>query len=93
MPTGRVWASSAVINGILYVVGGNYGAGTDLAAVEAYDPTTDTWTTKASMPTIRSMATAQVINGILYVAGGTDANGNDFSLRSRVRPVNRYLDN
>ncbi len=79
MPTARARTGAAVINGILYVVGGGYNFapfvfGGCLATVEAYDPATDTWTTKAPMPSARmGMATA-VINGILYAAGGATAN-------------------
>jgi hypothetical protein len=38
---------AGVVNGILYAVGGAQGGG-DLNTLEAYDPTTDTWTLKAS---------------------------------------------
>jgi len=41
-----------------------------LKAVEAFDPATDTWITKASMPTPRYDLTAGVIKGILYAVGG-----------------------
>jgi len=69
MPTPRGQLGVAVINGILYAVGGYNGG--PLSTVEAYDPTTDTWTTKASMPTARSGFAVGVINGILYAAAGT----------------------
>jgi N-acetylneuraminic acid mutarotase len=38
--------------------------------VEEYDPSTDTWTTKADMPTARAYAGASVVNGKIYVIGG-----------------------
>jgi hypothetical protein len=80
MPTPRLGASAGVINGILYVIGGYSNAGPPntgpyLAAVEAYDPTTNTWTTKAPMPTPRENAVSGVVNGILYVAGGNLVHG------------------
>jgi len=82
MPTPRFSASAGVINGTLYVVGGYSNAGIIppntspyLATVEAYDPTTNTWTTKAPMPTPRENAVSGVVNGILYVAGGNLVHG------------------
>jgi N-acetylneuraminic acid mutarotase len=41
-----------------------------LNTLEAYDPSTDTWTTKAPMPTARSGLSASVIGGKLYAVGG-----------------------
>jgi N-acetylneuraminic acid mutarotase len=38
--------------------------------VEAYDPSTDTWTTKAKAPGPRYQDAGVVLNGLLYVVGG-----------------------
>jgi N-acetylneuraminic acid mutarotase len=38
--------------------------------VEAYDPATNTWTTKAPMPTARWELGSGVVDGILYAIGG-----------------------
>ena len=38
--------------------------------VEAYDPASSSWSTKASMPTATSSQSAAVQNGIIYVIGG-----------------------
>jgi N-acetylneuraminic acid mutarotase len=74
MPTGRADAVAGVVNGILYVAGGvgcpDIGCGWDLDTVEAYDPVTNAWKTKAAMPTKRMSPAAGVINGVLYVVGG-----------------------
>jgi N-acetylneuraminic acid mutarotase len=40
--------------------------------VEAYDPVTNTWSTKASMPTARNGLRAEVLDGKLYAVGGHD---------------------
>src|SRR2546430_17672907 len=47
---------SGAINGKLYAVGGesNIPTPTIVGSVEAYDPVTDLWTTKAAMPTARA---------------------------------------
>lgn len=41
-----------------------------LKTVEVYDPSTDTWTTKAPMPTGRRQLAASVVNGKIYAIGG-----------------------
>jgi len=47
------------------------GANVELAKVEAYDPTTDTWNTAlADMPTARAGSFVGVVNNIIYVIGG-----------------------
>jgi len=60
-----------VVNGILYAVGGSSQKG----IVEAYDPATDSWTTKASMRSIRSGLGVSVVNGLLYAIGGVPTPG------------------
>jgi N-acetylneuraminic acid mutarotase len=73
MPTPRIGFRVGVLNGLLYVVGGD-NAGT----VEAYDPVTDTWVTKQHMLTVRSGFDVGVVNGMLYAVGG--ATGSDVAL-------------
>ena len=78
MSIGREGPAAGVINGVLYVAGGVVGGtngGTALTALEAYDPVSNTWTTKAPMPTARGGAAAGVINGVLYVVGGITGGG------------------
>jgi hypothetical protein len=68
MPTARTTGATAVVNNILYAIGGS--ASNILSTVEAYDPSTDTWSTKASMPTGLNSTYAVVENGIIFVIGG-----------------------
>src|ERR1044071_5718360 len=79
MPTPRSHLAIGEVNGILYAVGGykNRTCCPDpfIATVEAYDPLTDTWTSKASMPTARGDFGVGVINGVLYAVGGQDSSG------------------
>ena len=78
IPTARMAAGAAAITGKLYVFGGcgrnsegNHDCRVGTTNVlEAYDPRTDSWSTKAPMPTARSAVTAAVIGGKLYVTGG-----------------------
>jgi Kelch motif len=60
--------AGGVINGKFYVAGGsnNFGGGPDVAALDRYDPATDTWTTLAPLPTAGS-ARGAVIQGKLFV--------------------------
>src|SRR6266550_4402280 len=73
MPTAREGAGVAVVNSVLYAVGGYNTSNGYLATVEAYDPATNTWTTKAPMPTARSGLGVGVVNGLLYAVGGYSA--------------------
>jgi N-acetylneuraminic acid mutarotase len=57
-----------VVSGTLYAIGGqNHGA---LYTVEAYDPLTNSWSTKTPMPNRRLLLAAGVIHGHLYEVGG-----------------------
>jgi len=56
------------MNGVLYAMGGYNG--NHIATVEAYDPTTDSWTTKTPMPTPRNALGVGSVNGMLYAVGG-----------------------
>ncbi len=69
MPAARSNAAVETINGIVYVAGG-YNAGGS-STLQAFNPTTNTWTTLANMPiTLYQGDGAGVINSQLYVAGG-----------------------
>ena len=54
-----------MINGKFYVAGGQ-----GVAALDRYDPATDTWTTLAPLP-VASGAVGAVLQGKLYVVIGT----------------------
>jgi N-acetylneuraminic acid mutarotase len=77
MPTPRYNFATGVIDNVLYAVGGDgaYTCGSGQCAqivgtVEAYDPSTDSWSEKAPMPTARDDLAVEVVNGILYAIGG-----------------------
>src|SRR5256885_13415526 len=94
MPTPRSHLGVGEVNGILYAVGGfkNRTCCPDpfIATVEAYDPSTDTWTIKASMPTRRGDFGVGVINGILYAVGGN--NLDNFSGMATLEAYNPSAD-
>ena len=75
MPTTREALALGVLNGLLYAVGGQHAppesaGGYALAIMEAYDPGSDSWTTKPPMPTARLALAGCVVSGTLYAVGG-----------------------
>jgi N-acetylneuraminic acid mutarotase len=66
--------AGAVVHGILYAIGGNAG-GFCTNAVQAYEPSTDTWRIVSPMPTPRCHLAAAVANGLVYAIGGTKTSG------------------
>jgi N-acetylneuraminic acid mutarotase len=64
--------AAGAIGGLLYVASGVDDVGTSArtGAVEAYNPTTNSWTTKLSIPNPRYASGYGVISDKLYVAGG-----------------------
>ena len=76
----RHYPSVGVVNNVLYVVGGYTWArgcvpNVYFTTVTAYDPTTNTWTTKAPMPTARDYLGIGVVNDVLYAIGGLNEEG------------------
>src|SRR5437667_7498677 len=68
--TRRYALASAVVNGKIYVIGGNITQhSSDL--VEVYDPATDTWSSTTGMPTRREFHSASVVGNKIYVIGGS----------------------
>ena len=71
LPTPRKHLAVGSINGVLYAVGGATGAGTPLTKVEAFNPGTNSWNTRASLPAPRWRTNGAVtINNVLYLPGG-----------------------
>lgn len=74
-PTPREYAAAAVLDGRVYLVGGqltNTGTtpGPATALLEIYDPATNTWFAAPPMPTARMGLTLTAYNGKLYAIGG-----------------------
>ena len=74
MPNRIMKHKAAVVNGKIYVIGGVLnnveGQMITTGLVEAYDPLTDSWETKAPMPTARRDHLTGVINDKIYVMSG-----------------------
>jgi N-acetylneuraminic acid mutarotase len=74
MHTARGALSATFSNGILYAIGGQQSSDIEISEImnttEAYDPHTDTWTSKKDMPTARHHAASAMVDGKIYVLGG-----------------------
>ena len=81
IPTPLMFATSAVVNGKIYVIGGcPFGLNSAYKSVYEYDSATDTWAQKSDMPTARFLASATAVDGKIYVFGGMpNLYGNGFS--------------
>jgi N-acetylneuraminic acid mutarotase len=76
LPSARRGLAAWGVNGLLYAIGGSNSAGTVLTTVQAYNPSTNSWSSRASLPAARQTGNGAVaINGIIYLAGGHDAAG------------------
>lgn len=91
LPTARMAATAAAVNGVIYVIGGvTLAQPGGLGVVEAFDTNLQTWSTKASMPTARYDAASAVVNGKICVMGGQSA-AQDLSTTECFDPVaNRW---
>jgi N-acetylneuraminic acid mutarotase len=73
MPTARSALGSGVLNGRIYIAGGEFQDPHMMAtfkAVEAYDPASDSWSIMPSMPVSRHGLAAGVIGNRLILVGG-----------------------
>jgi len=70
LPTPRNSAAGAVVNGVLYVIGGRTVSDGNKNVVEVYDPLSDRWATARPMPKAQAGLAAAVLNGHIYVFGG-----------------------
>jgi len=61
---------AGVVDGKIYVIGGQGSGGVNLPHVEVYDPVEDTWSKKSSIPTPRHCLFGGVVNDIIYAIGG-----------------------
>ena len=75
MPTPRSHAAAVVLDGKIWVIGGEERHGAPSRAVEVYDPAADAWTIRAPLKTPRSLPAAADVKGgdnkpRIVVAGG-----------------------
>ena len=91
MPTPRLYAEAAVVDGKIYVVGGYSVIDRRmkiLKVVEMYDPQTDTWVRKQDMSIPRRQFGIGVVAGKIYAIGGE--NFFDFGKPQRLDQMEVY---
>ncbi|NXW81929.1 KLH18 protein, partial [Alopecoenas beccarii] len=89
MATARSRVGVAVLNGLLYAIGG-YDGQLRLSTVEVYNPETDSWSKVESMNSKRSAMGTVVLDGQIYVCGGYDGNSSLNSVESYSPETNKW---
>ena len=69
MPTGVYGPAATVFGGKLWLIGGETGLSGPTAAVQTYDPGTDTWASKNDFSVAGALGSAAVFGGDMYVCG------------------------
>jgi len=75
MPTPRYFGAAAVVDDIVYTIGGLEAGDATGTTVEAYDPAEDSWQTMAALPEGRFNMPAVAFRGMIYVFGGAEVGG------------------
>ena len=70
MPAARQEIATAVLNGLIYVIGGYDSTGQSTSSVFVYNPQSNAWSTAASLPIVNNHGAAAVANGRLFAFGG-----------------------
>jgi hypothetical protein len=73
MPITRCLPSATVLDGKIYVLGGNLNVPDSYPVtgrVDLYDPVTDTWEAGVKMPTARGDLASATVKGKIYAIGG-----------------------
>jgi N-acetylneuraminic acid mutarotase len=83
MPTTRSGIAAAVLDGIIFVFGGESTSGT-FDEVEGYDPRTNGWTRYAPMPTARHGLGAAVVSRRVHVISGGPTPGGSASALNEI---------
>jgi N-acetylneuraminic acid mutarotase len=75
IPTPRYFGATAVVGGLIYVIGGLEAVDPTGRVVEIYDPATNTWTAGPPLPEGRFNVAAAVLDSTIYVFGGAAVGG------------------
>ena len=87
MTTGRSGLAAAVVDGMIYAIGGRSASVQYETKNEAYDPATDRWRTRQSMNTGRFHLAAAAVDGAIYVIGGESSPGVAVSATEAYTPA------
>ena len=83
MPTARSGIAAAVLEGRMFVFGGEAPAGT-FNQVHAYDGRSNGWSNHARMPTARHGLGAAAVAGSIYVVSGGPTPGDSVSAANEI---------
>src|SRR5262249_9026337 len=83
MPTARSGIATAVLEGRLFVFGGEAPAGT-FNQVQAYDGRSNGWSNHARMPTARHGLGAAAVAGRIYIVSGGPTPGDSVSATNEI---------
>lgn len=86
MPVVSTKFAAAVLDGLLYVMGGQTSSGSS-SSLRVYDAATNAWSLRASMSVGRSFLSAVAADGFLYAVGGVDSLGNMLNSIERYDPA------
>lgn len=84
MPTPRCYGATALVDNIIYTIGGLESESPTGKIVEAYDPVADKWTNKASMPEGRFNLAAAAHEGKIYTFGGVGVTDNKLQVMDAI---------
>jgi N-acetylneuraminic acid mutarotase len=87
IPRGWISPSSAVVDGKIYVIGGDDGVSMGSPAVQEYDPATDTWTRRTDMPTSRWCLATCAVDGKIYAIGGAAKSISGLNVVEQYDPI------
>ena len=73
MPAARQEIATAVLNGLIYVIGGYDSSGQSTSSVFVYNPQSNTWSIAASLPIVNNHGAAAVASGRLFAFGGVSS--------------------
>nr|XP_056713337.1 kelch-like protein 18 [Euleptes europaea] len=89
MTTARSRVGVAVLNGLLYAIGG-YDGQLRLSTVEVYNSESDSWSKVGSMNSKRSAMGTVVLDGQIYVCGGYDGTSSLNSVEAYSPETDRW---
>lgn len=90
LPTPRSGGASAVVDGKLYVLGGQLPGNTLYKTVERFDPSTGQWQKLGDMPVFAAGQRAVAVGGDIYMIGGFARSGDQRTSTNGVADVWRY---
>lgn len=89
----RIYPAAAMVNGIVYVIGGSeryespsIPIGPVVSTNEAYYPSTNSWVFKRPMPTPRGGLMVAVVRNVIYAIGGYDNGGDPLNVVEAYYP-------